>query len=171
MKDLYLAGGSYYDLQEVFSRMPGIEAAVAGIASVKGGAEPAECVKVTYNPKLMDITSVLEMYFNVVDTYTPAAEPRLRSGIYYVYGEDAIQIEYYMRFFQTRGCEPQAALGNLIVNDSYDARQQRPPLQTELGRLASFTEAPEEEQFYLRKHPQVKSAVNLEALAAAGLIK
>lgn len=169
MKELYLSGGSYYDLQEVFGRMPGIEEAVAGTA-VAGG-EPVECVKVTYNPKFMDITSVLEMYFNVVDTYTPAAEPRRRSGIYYTSGEDTVQIEYYMRFFQTRGCEPQAALGNLIVNDSYDKNVQRPPLQTEFARLSGFEAAPEEEQFYLRRHPEKACAVDLAALAAAGLIK
>lgn len=170
MKELYLSGGSCCELQEVFSRMPGIEAAVAGTAVPLGGG-PVECVKVLYNPKFMDITGVLEMYFNVADTYTPAAEPHCRSGVYYISGEDAVQIEYYMRFFRTRGCEPQAALGNLIVNDSYDKSAQRPPLQTEFAKLESFEAAPEAEQFYLRRHPERACAVDLAALAAAGLIK
>lgn len=187
MKDLYLAGGPFYGLQEVFSRMRGVEEVVAGFANssvpyptrqqvAAGNTGAVECVKVTYNPKKIDIADILSLFFKVVDPYTDGVQgeaegPQYRSGVYYTSGEDVPQIEYYACYMQSRGGEPIAALGNLIVNDSISRGKERPPMLTEYKRLENFYPAPESEQHYLRSHPDAYTPINIEALVRDGLIK
>ena len=74
-KDLYLAGGSFHGLQEVFSRIYGVVDTKAGYANSRieaptkeqvadGSAEAVECVKVTYNPKKIDIGMLLNVFLD-----------------------------------------------------------------------------------------------------------
>lgn len=74
MKDLYLAGGPYYGVQEVFSRIKGVVETTAGFANSSvpnprkedvenGKVQAVECVKVTYNPKKIDIGTLLSVVF------------------------------------------------------------------------------------------------------------
>lgn len=80
-KDLYLAGGSFHGLQEVFSRIYGVVDTQAGYANscikaptkeqvADGSAEAVECVKVTYNPKKIDIGMLLNVFFTIINPYT-----------------------------------------------------------------------------------------------------
>ena len=80
-KDLYLAGGSFHGLQEVFSRIYGVVDTQAGYANSRieaptkeqvadGSAEAVECVKVTYNPKKIDIGMLLNVFFTIINPYT-----------------------------------------------------------------------------------------------------
>ncbi len=171
MKELYLAGGSYYDMQEVFSRVAGVEDTVAGFAEGDAAfGDAVECVKITYNPKQTDLTTLMKVFFEVVDPYT-SAEPRYRTGIYYVSNEDLPQLEYFYRFMQLRGAEPSAALGNLIVNDTVTPKREQRQLMTQLARLQLFRAASQEEQYYLRQHPDFDSNIDFAALVKAGLIK
>lgn len=170
MKELYLAGGSYYDIQEVFSRVTGVSDTIAGLAegdAAFGGA--VECVKVTYDPKQVDLTGLMKIFFNVVDPYVQT-EPRYRTGIYYSSSEDLPQLEYFYRFMQLRGAEPLAALGNLVMNDSVTPRRETRPLLTQLARIQIFEPAPPEKQHYLRAHPEADRNIDFDALAKAGLI-
>ena len=166
--------------------MRGVEEVVAGYANSKiadptkeqvasGDTGAVECVKVTYNPKKIDIADLLSLFFKVVDPYTDGEQgeakgPQYRSGVYYTSGEDLPQIEYYACYVQSRGGEPIAALGNLIVNDSVSRGKERRPILTEYKRLENFYPAPESEQFYLRSHPEAYTPINIEALARDGLI-
>ena len=74
MKELYLAGGPYYGLQEVFSRVKGVARVRAGFANCSsdspskediysGKVEGRECIQVIYNPKKIDIVSLLSLFF------------------------------------------------------------------------------------------------------------
>ena len=100
VKDLYLAGGPYYGVQEVFSRIKGVVETTAGFANSSvpnprkedvenGKVQAVECVKVTYNPKKIDIGTLLSVFFTIVNLYTDViqskcTEPHYRTVIYYV---------------------------------------------------------------------------------------
>ncbi len=169
MKQLYLAGGSWHDLQEVFSRVKGVVQTAAGYIQSAGSSEK-QGVMVVYDPKVTDIGGLLTVFFQITDPYVKAGRQAEPVGIYYLHGEDVPQIEYYVRFMQTRGGEPEAALGNLIVNDSVTPGHDRGVFKAEYGRLESFREAEAGQQHYLRSHPE-EAELDFQALAEAGIIK
>ena len=189
MKELYLAGGPYYILQEVFSRLEGVTEARAGFAEpptdclAKDSAglsekKDIECVKIIYNPKKIDITNILKLYFKVVDPYSLDRQGKYaglcyRPYVYYTQGEDLVQIEYYFRFMQLKGKEPIASLSDVIVNDTIKKSGEMRKWQAEYKKLVSFKEASETEQFYLRKNPvnEVSVYVDFKALEDEGSIK
>ena len=189
MKEVYLAGGPYYILQEVFSRLEGVTEARAGFAETptdclaKDSAglskkNDIECVKIIYNPKKIDITNILKLYFKVVDPYSLDRQGKYaglcyRPYVYYTQGEDLVQIEYYFRFMQLKGKEPIASLSDVIVNDTIKKSGEMRKWQAEYKKLVSFKEASETEQFYLRKNPvnEVSVYVDFKALEDEGSIK
>ncbi|NCD08632.1 MAG: methionine sulfoxide reductase [Negativicutes bacterium] len=189
MKELYLSGGPYYILQEVFSRLNGVTEAKAGFAETptdclaKDSAGLSkknyiECVKIIYNPKKIDITNILKLYFKIVDPYSLDRQGKYeglcyRPCVYYTQGEDLVQIEYYFRFMQMKGKEPTASLSDVIVNDTMKKNGEMRKWQAEYKKLVSFKEASENEQFYLRKNPgnEVSVYVDFKALEDEGSIK
>ncbi len=136
MKELYLAGDKSL-LQELFVQVKGVEKVEAGSATSTEG-EKLDGVKITYNPKKQDISSILQEYFAVVDPFTVKTDPAEQPGVFYSSAEDIMQLEYYARFLQSRGHEPGAALGNLIMNDTIIPGQEIRPLQLRFGRVAGF---------------------------------
>lgn len=187
MKDIYLAGGPYYGLQEVFSRIHGVTGTAAGFANSKvpnptkedvaaGKTGAAECVKVTFNPKKIDIATLLSVFFTVVNPYTKGIQgkckgPQYRSGIYYTHAEDLPQITYYMAYIQSRGASRTASESCLIVNEFDPERATRPPVQTEVKKIENFYEAPEEEQMYLKKHPGTYTPIDITLLEQLGTLE
>ncbi len=137
MKELYLAGDARA-LTAALRSLKGVEDICAGKAVAVDGQELSG-VKLVYNPKKQDICGILEAYFAVADPFAKAASPALQTAVFYASGEDVMQLEYYARFLQSRGHEPGAALGSLIVNDSIRPGQEIRPLQVRYGRLRSFT--------------------------------
>ena len=133
MKKLYLAGQAYA-LQEAFQGVKGIEATLPVHAVAQNGEE-LYGIEVTYNPKKQDICGLLEAYFAVVDPFARQELPLQQSAVFYASSEDEPQLDYYARFLQSRGREPIAALGNLIVNDTMSQRTETRPLQLRFGRL------------------------------------
>lgn len=186
MKELYLAGGPFYGLQEVFSRIKGVRGARTGYARGAAGpdhtGEPSgengdvECVKVSYDPKKIDITALLSVFFAVINPYTDGIQgkcrgPQYRSRIYYSQAEDLPQIAYYVTFVQSRGGERPVSDSCMIVNDVERKEARRPPVQTRVARLESFSEAPEEEQDYLRKHPDAYTPIDISMLEKLGVLE
>jgi len=187
MKDLYLAGGPYYGVQEVFSRIKGVVETTAGYANSSepdptkdrvetGKIQAVECVKVTYNPKKIDIGTLLSVFFTIVNPYTDGIQgeckgPQYRSGIYYVSGEDVPQITYYMTYYQHRGNSRPMSESCLVVNEYENEKNIRPPMRTEMKRLDNFYAAPEEEQYFLRKHPGTYSPIDIRLLEEAGTLE
>lgn len=133
VKDLYLAGGPYYGVQEVFSRIKGVVETTAGFANSSvpnprkedvenGKVQAVECVKVTYNPKKIDIGTLLSVFFTIVNPYTDGIQGKCtgshyRTGIYYVSGEDTPQITYYMAYYQNRGNSRPVSESCLVFNE------------------------------------------------------
>ncbi len=186
MKELYLAGGPYYGIQEVFSRIKGVVETVAGFANsskecprkeeVESGAVTAvECVKVIYNPKKIDIGSLLSIFFTIINPYTDGIQgkckgPQYRSGVYYISSEDVPQITYYMSYIQNRGDSRQMSKSCLVFNEFEGSKKIRPPIRTEVKKLENFYEAPAEEQHYLQKHPETYSPIDIRLLEEAGTL-
>lgn len=186
-KDLYLAGGSYYGLQEVFSRVYGVVKTEVGYANsnvenptrvmVEGGdADAKECVKVTYNPKKIDIGMLLNVFFTIINPYTDGIQgkyvgPQYRSGVYYTSKEDVPQISYYLVFLQNRGVSKQVTDSALVVNEFEGEGKVRPKVRTEMGELKNFYAAPEEEQYYLRSHPDTYTPIDIRLLKKLKIIQ
>lgn len=139
MKELYLSGKELDGLKEALENTRGVEALTYGSAMGEGFDFSVNCLRVEYNPKKIDITELLKIYFAAVDPYSPPETPSMSTAVLFKSGEDAMQIEYYLRFLQMRGAEPAAALGELIVNDSITEGVETRPLLTLCGRLKSFT--------------------------------
>ncbi|MCQ2373325.1 MAG: peptide-methionine (S)-S-oxide reductase [Phascolarctobacterium sp.] len=182
MSNIYFAGGYVYDLQEVFSRTLGVEAVEAGYANCSdanatkeaiaaGQTDAALCIKVQYSPRKTDLGSLLQLFFKLINPFAEPTHPKYRTGVYYEQGEDLFQIEYYFRFLRMRGTEPVTTDSNIVMNDSVTRNLDTRPILTEMERLRSFVAAPEEEQFYLRKHPEAPRVLDIDALVADGLIQ
>jgi len=187
MKDIYLAGGPFYGVQEVFSRVESVVATVAGYANSKipnptkeqvesGEAGAVECVKVTYNPKRIDIGTLLQVFFTVVNPYTDGIQgkckgPQYRTGVYYTSREDAPQISYYILYIQNRGNNHAISESCLVMNEYEGEQKYTPPVRTEMKALENFTPAPEEEQYYLRKHPEAYSPIDIKLLEELKVLK
>ncbi len=186
-KDLYLAGGSYYGLQEVFSRVYGVVKTEVGYANSNvenptrvmvesGDADAKECVKVTYNPKKIDIGMLLNVFFTIINPYTDGIQgkyvgPQYRSGVYYTSKEDVPQISYYLVFLQNRGVSKQVTDSALVVNEFEGEGKVRPKVRTEMGELKNFYAAPEEEQYYLRSHPDTYTPIDIGLLEKLKIIQ
>ena len=185
-KDLYLAGGSFHGLQEVFSRIYGVVDTQAGYANscieaptkeqvADGSAEAVECVKVTYNPKKIDIGMLLNVFFTIINPYTDGIQgkyvgPQYRSGIYYTSKEDVPQISYFLVFLQNRGVAHQMTDNALVVNEFEGEGKVRPKVRTEMKELVNFYPAPEEEQHYLRSHPETYTPIDIHLLEELKII-
>ena len=139
MKELYLAGVAE-ELIAALANLRGVEAVAAGTMLAESGLE-AKGVQVAYNPKKIDICELLKNYFEVVDPYVLAEDKLLQPAVIYCSSEDVPQIEYYARYMQSRGAEPAAALGNLIMNDSLTPGREIRKMLVNYGRLKEFTAA------------------------------
>ncbi len=139
MKELYLCGNEFDALKEILEHTRGVAALTIGSADAQNIAFSLDCLRVEYNPKKIDITELLKVYFTAVDPYSPPKFPAKSTAVLFKSAEDAMQIEYYLRFMQMRGAEPAAALGELIVNDSITQGRETRLLLTLCGRLKSFT--------------------------------
>lgn len=137
MKELYLAGNQKL-LTELFLQIKGVESVEAGQAVAENG-QCLKGIKISYNPKKQDICGLLQEYFAVVDPFAQTVDVKEQSAIFYTSAEDVMQLEYYARFLQSRGHEPDASLGNLIVNDTFNGKQEIRPLAVRFGKLKKFT--------------------------------
>ena len=129
MKKLYLAGEAY-SLKDALQNLKGVICTIPVHAVAQNGEE-LYGVEIEYNPKKQDICGILEAYFAVVDPFAKDELPLQLSAVFYTSNEDVPQLE-------SRGHEPGAALGNLIVNDSITAHTEIRPLQLRFGRLHEY---------------------------------
>lgn len=139
MKTLYLAGEAAA-LAAALENLRGVDSVTAGKILAQSGLE-AKGVEVAYNPKKIDICELLKNYFETVDPYVLAEDTLLQPAVIYTSAEDVPQIEYYARYMQSRGAEPAAALGNLIMNDSITPGREIRKMLVNYGRLQEFTAA------------------------------
>ena len=160
MKEIYLAGGCFWGVEEYFSLVPGVIDAVNGYANgsvanptyeqvCSGATGHAETVRVTYDPTIVSLKTLVEQLFAIIDPLSVNRQgndvgSQYRTGVYFTDPAD----------------EP-------VIRSVFDAEQAKhdQPIATELMSLECFYEAEEYHQDYLRKNPGGYCHVNFASLS------
>ena len=148
MKEIYLAGGCFWGTEHYLKQIRGVVATEVGYANGRGENPTyeevytdttgfVECVKVEYDPELLPLERVVELYFHSIDPQSLNKQgndigTRYRTGIYYTDPSDRATIEEVYRAVESK-------VGGEIV--------------VELEPLRNFYTAEEYHQDYLDKNP------------------
>ena len=147
-KDIYLAGGCFWGTEHYFKQVEGVVETEVGFAN--GHTENptyeevytdetgyAETVHVKYNPEVVSLRFLLQLYFKAIDPVSLNKQghdegTRYRTGIYYTESADLP-----------------------VVNEVFDEVQRHydQPLAVERQPLERFFAADEYHQNYLEKNP------------------
>ena len=148
--DIYFAGGCFWGTEHFFKQIRGVLATEVGYANGNLSQAPsyrqvcvgdtgfAETVKVTYNPQLINLNQLLDLYFKIIDPTSLNKQgndhgTQYRTGIYYINEAEKPLIEKAIA----------------IV-----AKQYSQPIVVEVLPLKNFYKAEEYHQDYLDKNPQ-----------------
>lgn len=148
MKEIYLAGGCFWGVEEYFSRIRGVTKTEVGYANGRrknpsyeqvctGLTGHTETTKVEFDEKEISLEEILNKFWKIIDPTVknrqgPDRGSQYRTGIYYVDEEDRETI------FKT--LEEQKR--------NYDK-----PIVTEIEELKVYYKAEEYHQDYLKKNP------------------
>lgn len=157
-KEIYLAGGCFWGVEEYFSRVDGVLDAVSGYANGQtehtqyeliNQTDHAETVHVTYDAGKIGLKDLLLHYYRVIDPTSLNQQGndrgrQYRTGIYTVNAEDEAIVK--------------ASLAELATK--YDK-----PIQVEQGPINHFIEAEDYHQDYLKKNPNGYCHINVNAAA------
>ncbi len=148
MAEIYLAGGCFWGLEKYMESIHGVHSTQVGYAN--GNTENptyeevcynntghAETVRVVYDPDLLSLELLLELFYEVIDPVSINRQGadvgrQYRSGIYYLSESDLPSIQNSIARLQKR----------------YDK-----PIAIEIKALENFTPAEEYHQKYLDKNP------------------
>ncbi len=162
MKEIYLAGGCFWGTEHYFKQVRGIISTTAGYAN--GNTENptyeqvytdstgyAETVHILYNPEVVSLTLLLELFFHSIDPTSLNRQgndcgTRYRTGIYYTSEEDIATIRK-------------------VYNDM--ERIVGEPLMVEVEPLKNFYHAEEYHQDYLDKNPRGYCHIPFELMIMA----
>lgn len=180
-KKIYFSGGDFHELQEVFAHVPGVTAVRTGyingdgrenFADVTSGKVKAYMgVEVTYNPKKMDVSQLMDLLFAVVNPYVPDGQGKARgemyrAGVFYVRGEDEPQVQLHLNFIANRGKAPAVGNAGLTVNDPNSNPKLTRKLCAIAAPLGNFQPAEAEHQDYLARHPEAETYIDFAKLRA-----
>ena len=146
MKEIYLAGGCFWGLEEYFSRINGVIDVVSGYANgnvettnyqLIHSTDHAETIHVTYDADKVSLRELLLYYFRVIDPFSVNKQGndvgrQYRTGIYYTDEADSKIIQEVMK-------EKEEQLGKKLA--------------VETEKLRHFVVAEDYHQDYLKKHP------------------
>ena len=148
MKEIYLAGGCFWGVEEYFSRIEGVVDTDVGYANGRrenptyeqvctGTTGHAETTYLKYDEGVVSLEFLLEKFFKIIDPTLLNRQGgdignQYRTGIYYLDEEDIPVIKEIMD----------------QVGEKY-----REPIVTELEPLRSYFSAEEYHQDYLKKNP------------------
>ncbi len=137
---------------------------------VAGGSTKAYMgVEVAYHPKKMDLSTLMDVLFAVVNPYVPDGQGQARgemyrAGVFYADAEDEPQVELYLNFIASRGKPPAVSCIGITMNDP----NSNPKLARHCFALAEelkrFQEAEPEHQSYLQKHPGTETFIDFGKL-------
>ena len=162
MKEIYLAGGCFWGTEHYFKQVRGVISTTAGYAN--GNTENptyeqvytdstgyAETVHIIYNPEVVSLTLLLELFFRSIDPTSLNRQgndcgTRYRTGIYYTAEEDIATIRE-------------------VYNDM--ERVAGEPLMVEVEPLKNFYHAEEYHQDYLDKNPRGYCHIPFELMIMA----
>lgn len=148
MKEIYLAGGCFWGVEEYFSRIKGVVETQVGYANghkenpsyeevCRGTTGHTETTLVKYDEDQIDLESLLNKFWNIIDPTVlnrqgPDRGTQYRTGIYYVDEED---LEIIKKSLEE-------------IRKKYDKE-----IVTEIMELESYYKAEEYHQRYLKKNP------------------
>ena len=148
MKEIYLAGGCFWGTEHYLKQIRGVVSTEVGYANGRGENPTyeqvytdttgfVECVKVVYDPELLGLEHLVEIYFHSIDPLSLNRQgndegTRYRTGIYYVDEGDRVTIERVYRDVESKVCAQ---------------------LAVELEPLSNFYDSEEYHQDYLDKNP------------------
>jgi peptide-methionine (S)-S-oxide reductase len=148
VKEIYLAGGCFWGVEEYFSRINGVVDTQVGYANgtvpnpsyeevCTGTTGHAETTYIKYDENTITLQRLLERFWRVIDPTSFNKQgndigSQYRTGIYYTNGEDL-----------------------LIIGKSLEGVESKynKPIVTEILPLKSFYDAEEYHQDYLKKNP------------------
>lgn len=147
-ENITVAGGCFWCVEGVYSSMRGVTTAISGYANGKtqnpiykevctGATGYTEAVQISYNPKIVKLEKILEVFWRIHDPTTLNRQgadtgTQYRSGIYY-------ENEAQKKAAETSKAEAQKKFGAKIV--------------TEIEPLKKFYKAEEYHQNYFAKNP------------------
>lgn len=148
LKDIYLAGGCFWGVQEYFSRIPGVRETESGYANsivpnpdyrkvCSGATNAVEAVRVRYDSGVVGLDTLARQFFKIIDPFSVNQQgndigTQYRTGIYYTNAEDRNILDSI--FAAARGSSSR-------------------PLAVELMPLLNFWPAENYHQDYLKKNP------------------
>ena len=162
MKEIYLAGGCFWGTEHYFKQVRGVISTTAGYAN--GNTENptyeqvytdstgyAETVHIVYNPEIVSLTLLLELFFRSIDPTSLNRQgndcgTRYRTGIYYTTEEDIATIRKVYNDMER------------IVGEQ---------LMVEVEPLKNFYHAEEYHQDYLDKNPRGYCHIPFELMIMA----
>jgi peptide methionine sulfoxide reductase msrA/msrB len=118
MREIYFAGGCFWRVEEYFSRIPGVLDAQSGYAN--GNTDNptyqevcsnttgfAETVRVTYEPDVVSLRTLVEQYFKIIDPTSVNRQgndvgTQYRTGVYFVNIDDQPVLESVFAAVRTR---------------------------------------------------------------------
>lgn len=135
-KEIYLAGGCFWGTEHYFKQIDGVVATSVGYANgiianptyeqvCTDKTQFAETVRITYDPSVIDLEFLLEMYFKAIDPVSINQQghdkgTQYRTGIYYIDEDDLSVIKTVYAREQARYSEPLAVEVKPLEN-YYDA--------------------------------------------------
>lgn len=148
MAEIYLAGGCFWGMEKYIASIHGVTSTHVGYANGKtdhptyeevchNNTGHAETVRIDYDPAIVPLTFLLELYYSVIDPVSVNRQggdhgTQYRTGIYYINAADQPVIE--------------ASIAKL--QGKYKA-----PIAIEVKPLINFNAAEEYHQKYLDKNP------------------
>lgn len=136
-KEIYLAGGCFWGLEEYFSRIQGVKSVTVGYANGKTETTSypllketghAETVHLVYDSSILSLREILLYFFRVIDPTSLNKQGndvgvQYRTGIYYVEDEDVEEIEGLIREKEKEFSKPivveREKLQHYILAESY----------------------------------------------------
>lgn len=162
MKEIYFAGGCFWGTEHYFKQINGVISTEVGYAN--GNTDNpkyeevytdttgyAECVKVVYDPCVITLEYLVELFFRSIDPLSLNRQgndygTRYRTGVYYTDSDDIKEIESVFKSVES------------AVGES---------LAVELEPLRNFYPAEEYHQAYLDKNPNGYCHIPVELMMMA----
>ncbi|MGI5851351.1 MAG: peptide-methionine (S)-S-oxide reductase MsrA [Clostridiales bacterium] len=157
MKEIVLAGGCFWGVEEYMSRIPGVVDTKVGYANgtqanpsyedvCTGTTGHAEACYVRYDEESISLKELLDRFWSVID---PTIRDRqgndigsqYRTGIYYIDEED---------------------LSTIVDSLNREQIKYTKPIVTEIEPLSCFYDAEEYHQKYLKKNPNGYCHIKLD---------
>ena len=158
MKEIVLAGGCFWGVEEYFSRIDGVIETEVGYANghtenptyeevCSHKTNHAEVCFIKFDESVISFEKILDRFFRIIDPTLIDRQGgdignQYRTGIYYINNDDKEFLEEYVNEEQKK----------------YDLK-----IQTEVEPLKSYYKAEEYHQKYLKKNPNGYCHINMNA--------